>query len=254
MQQTTLFLNALKRCLKARGLTYADLARGLGLSEATVKRSFSLESMSLQRIEQILTLLDMTMFDVAKLAAAPTIDAPAQLSLDQEKALAESPRLFSFFHLLLFGVPVATIVKEYDIGKEEAARSLRHLEKLQLLETLPRDKVKMLVTKNLQWRPSGPLRQAYDQAIRDRFLDNPFSGSQAFRKFATRRLSPTSQALMLRKIKRLVSEMDSLSEVDTIDGGDDAVVSGLFLAFRSFEFDNLLDLTKRRTSRAMSSS
>lgn len=247
MQQTTSFLAALKRCLKARGLTYADLARGLKLSEATVKRSFSLESMSLQRIEQILTLLDMTMFDVAKLAAAPTIDAPAQLSLDQEKALAASPRLFSFFHLLLFGVPMSAIVREYDISKEEAVRSVRQLEKLQLLETLPRDKVKMLVTKNLLWRPSGPLRQAFEQPIRERFLDNPFGGSQAYRKFATRRLSPTSQALMLRKLKRLVSDLDSLSEVDTLDGAEDVVVSGLFLAFRSFEFDNLLDLPKRQT-------
>lgn len=188
----------------------------------------------------------MTMFDVARLAAAPTIDAPAQLSLEQEKALAASPRLFSFFHLLLFGVPVSTIIREYDIGKAETARSVRQLEKLQLLEILPRDKVKMLVTKNLLWRPAGPLRQAFEQPIRERFLDPRFTGSQAFRKFATRRLSPTSQALMLRKIKRLVSDMDSLSEVDTIDGPEDVVMSGLFLAFRSFEFDNLLDLPKRR--------
>lgn len=257
MQQTTSFVGALKRCLKARGLTYADLARALGLSEATVKRCFSLESLTLQRTEQILTVLDMTMLDVAKLAAAPSADAPAQLSLEQEKALAESPRLFSFFHLLLFGHTAAKIVKEYDIGKEEAAASLRTLERLQLLELMPRERVRILVTKNLIWRPQGPLRQAYDQPIRERFLDNPFAGNQQFRKFATRRLSQSSQALLLRKIKRLVADMDSLSEVDSIngdgDGSDDAVVSGLLVAFRSFELDNLLDLQKRRAVRTASS-
>lgn len=258
MQQTTSFVGALKRCLKARGLTYADLARALGLSEATVKRCFSLESLTLQRTEQILTVLDMTMLDVAKLAAAPSVDAPAQLTIEQEKALAERPRLFSFFHLLLFGHTAAKIVKEYDICKEEAAASLRTLERLQLLEVMPRDKVRLLVTKNLIWRPQGPLRQAYDQSIRERFLDNPFAGNQQFRKFATRRLSQSSQALLLRKIKRLVADMDSLSEVDSIhggdgDGSDDAVVSGLLVAFRSFELDNLLDLQKRRAVRTNSS-
>jgi transcriptional regulator with XRE-family HTH domain len=41
MSQASQLIAALKRVLKARGLTYADVAAHLGLSEASVKRQFS---------------------------------------------------------------------------------------------------------------------------------------------------------------------------------------------------------------------
>ena len=40
MAQTRSLVAALKQVLKGRGLTYADVARGLGMSEASVKRVF----------------------------------------------------------------------------------------------------------------------------------------------------------------------------------------------------------------------
>ena len=43
----------LKRALKERGLAYADVARALRLSLPTVKRLFSTDDFSLERVEKI---------------------------------------------------------------------------------------------------------------------------------------------------------------------------------------------------------
>lgn len=40
MTQTVELLNTLKKCLKAKGLNYRDLAEALNLSEASIKRLF----------------------------------------------------------------------------------------------------------------------------------------------------------------------------------------------------------------------
>ena len=41
MQETAKLLAALKQALRARGLTYADVAEALGVAESSVKRLFS---------------------------------------------------------------------------------------------------------------------------------------------------------------------------------------------------------------------
>ena len=50
MHASTL-VDALKRLLKAHDVTYARVAAGLGLSEASVKRMFSRRDFTLQRLE-----------------------------------------------------------------------------------------------------------------------------------------------------------------------------------------------------------
>ena len=47
MAQTSELIKTLKKALKAHGKTYADVSRQLGLSEASVKRLFSRENLSL---------------------------------------------------------------------------------------------------------------------------------------------------------------------------------------------------------------
>ena len=52
MAQTTALINTLKRTLKAHGKTYVDVGHALGLSEASVKRLFSREDFSLERLDE----------------------------------------------------------------------------------------------------------------------------------------------------------------------------------------------------------
>jgi transcriptional regulator with XRE-family HTH domain len=244
-QQTTAFLDALKRCLKARRITYAALATALGLSEASVKRLFSHESLTMKRTEEILAVLDMTFLEVARLAAGPRDGQSSQLTLEQERALAADPQLFSFFHLLLFGASVPRILRVYAVSKEDVGRWLRSLERLALVEQLPRDRVRLRVARSIVWRPRGPLRLAYEKEVRAHFLRGDFEGEHEVRRFATRRMSAGSRALVARKIQRLFVEIDDLSEIDTAEGGDEPSITGLFVAFRPVVLEELAGLPRR---------
>src|SRR4029079_5338565 len=53
MTDTQQLVDVLKQLLKARGLTYADLAPRLGLSHASVKRLFSAQTFTLGRLADV---------------------------------------------------------------------------------------------------------------------------------------------------------------------------------------------------------
>nr|MDA8108628.1 helix-turn-helix transcriptional regulator [Betaproteobacteria bacterium] len=83
MTAASRFVEALKDCLRARGMTYRDVARALGLSEPSVKRMFSRGSFTLARVEDILKLLDLDFHEVARMSRARG-DGPVELSEQQE--------------------------------------------------------------------------------------------------------------------------------------------------------------------------
>jgi transcriptional regulator with XRE-family HTH domain len=53
MAQSTALVDVLKRELRARGVTYAQVARKLRLSEASIKRMFSKRDFTLKRLDEI---------------------------------------------------------------------------------------------------------------------------------------------------------------------------------------------------------
>ena len=54
MPKASNLVDVLKRELKARDITYADLAARIDMSEASVKRMFSQKNFTLQRLDEIL--------------------------------------------------------------------------------------------------------------------------------------------------------------------------------------------------------
>jgi hypothetical protein len=58
--------------LRSKGLTYRDFAAALELSEASAKRIFADKSFSLKRLEQFCEVLEMTLYEPARVAAHQT--------------------------------------------------------------------------------------------------------------------------------------------------------------------------------------
>ncbi len=64
MAQTQQLIDALKRTLKAHGLTYADVAKQLQLSEANIKRLFSKKTFTLERLDQVCQIMELEISDL----------------------------------------------------------------------------------------------------------------------------------------------------------------------------------------------
>ena len=92
MSTTQDLVNALKSELRAAGVTYADLADALGMSESSVKRVFAKSDMPLSRIDEMLRVLKMDFAELArKVADAQPLSR--QLTVEQEAAVVADRKL-----------------------------------------------------------------------------------------------------------------------------------------------------------------
>ncbi|CAN7187322.1 helix-turn-helix transcriptional regulator [Pseudoduganella sp. LjRoot289] len=213
MSNTSLMIDALKRQLKARAVTYAELGRRIGLSEASVKRMFALRSFTLERLEQILQAIGM---DFAELLQAAT-DAPqliAQLTFAQEEEIIGDTKLLVVAVAALNLIPLEQIVAVYRISEAEAVKYLLRLDRIGFLTLLPNNRVKLLVVRTFSWIPNGPIQTYFrDEAYGD-FLDTRFAGEQELMKLVSVMLSQRSAMALLERLKQVAGEFSQQHQDD----------------------------------------
>lgn len=241
MSQTAAVLDAAKRLLKARGLTYEDVARELGLSVPSVKRLFSRQAFSLQRLERLCRLLDVSLYDLTRMARPEDVHAPSVLSLDQEKALADDPALLAFFYLLANGWTPEEITRRHGLDPKRRAVLLRALNRHRLMESRPDGGYRLLTARRIAWRPRGPVRQAYERAVKSVFLAHGFGGADACLRFESADLSDASVRILMRKLERLCADFDELAEVDINAPRDARRGMGLLVALRPWTYWAVLE-------------
>jgi transcriptional regulator with XRE-family HTH domain len=214
MSQTTQLLDALKRVLKSRGLTYQHIAERIGLSEASVKRLFAEESFTLQKLENVCVALEIDFFELAKLARGVR-DSADMLTPDQEKKLADNPKLLAIFYLLYNEWDIQQIQAHYEITEADCIRLMSQLEKIGVLDLLPNNRVKLKVSRNLRLRLDGAIRSRYGQDAMQDFLMVRFEEYGGLFRFEFRELSAASVEIIKRKIERLAAEFNELAELDS---------------------------------------
>ena len=237
-------VEALKACLRARGLTYAALAAKLGVSEATVKRMFSRGSFTLKRIEQILEAIELDLQELARLARDGS-PAPAELSHDQEQGLARDERLFSVFWLIQNEWSFAEMLDAFAISRAELTSAYARLERLRLIRWGPGERARLTVRRDFRWRDGGPVKKTYGARVMSEFLAARFKQPLEFLRFESRAMSPESAALLKRRLERVVLEFNELAEVDCAAAGGKRVGVALLAACRPWEF-SVVNALKRR--------
>ena len=241
------FVEALKKALRARGYTYARLARRIGLSEASVKRLFSRGGFTLARIEQILRVLELELYDVARMSRGGGED-PAQLTLDQETVLARDARLLSVFWLLRNDWSFEEILRDFAISRPDLTLTFARLAKVRLIDWGPRERARLLVPREFHWRSGGPVKKAYGARVMQEFLGGRFDGAGELLRFEARDLSADSAAVLRRRLERLVAEFNETAEVDASLPGRKRQSFGLLLAVRPWQFSIMIALKKRRSA------
>jgi transcriptional regulator with XRE-family HTH domain len=241
-------VEALKKCLRARGMTYAALARELRLSEASVKRLFSQGTLTLSRIDQILRVLDLDLVEVARMARGADNGA-AELSLEQEALLAGDERLLSVFWLLLNGWRFDDIVEDFVITRTELTLALAKFERARLIDWDAGERVRLRVAKDFVWRAGGPVKKAYGLRVTAEFLRSRFDGALELLRFEARDLSSASAAMLRRRLERLAAEFNELAEVDSTLPARRREGVGLLIACRPWAFSAMNALKRREPVR-----
>ncbi len=232
MNQTQDLLDALKRCLRARGIGYRQVAQALDLSEASVKRLFSEGSFSLRRLETVCRMMDMSLFDLTRMTSMRGASERRVLTLEQERALAGDPHLLQCFYVLLNGWTAQQIKREYGLDEPRLVKLLTTLDRLGLIELMPGNRVRLLTARNIDWRPGGPVRALYEQRMRRLFLEGRHGAEGETFRFASGELSEASMRIMERHIDRLLRAFEELVELDIGLPRESRENTGLMLAFR----------------------
>jgi DNA-binding Xre family transcriptional regulator len=226
----------LKRSLKTRGLTYRDVAKRVGLSEASVKRVFAAETFTLQRLESICNAVGISVAELVRIAAESHEPGAKFLSLEQEQLLADNPKLLACFYLLLNGRSSAEVIERMGLNERELRKFYVALDAARLIELQPRLKARMRVGPVITWRVDGPMYRVYEQQVKAEFLQSEFQGPQESLHFRSAEISEASAQILRRKLEHLEKDFAELAALDVGLPMREKQNVALLVAFRPWVF------------------
>lgn len=213
MLQATSLVDALKRELKARGITYADLAARIGMSEASVKRMFSHKNFTLQRLDEILQATGIDFRDIT-MGANDESRLISELTHEQEREIIGNTRLFVVAVSVLNQLTVEQILETYQLTEAEVVKHLVRLDRLGFLELLPNNRVKLLVSRTFRWIPNGPIQTHFREQAYGDFLASRFDHENEMLRLVNVMLSKQSIAALLERMKQVAREFSQRHQED----------------------------------------
>lgn len=244
MAQIKAVVETLKKQLKSQQLTYAEIARRLGMSEANVKRMFATKRFSLERLEQICNLMQMELSDLFQLYEESRQQV-TQLTQEQERELVSDSRLLLVAVSVRNRLSFDDIIGHYQISETECIRHLARLDRLKIIDLLPNNRIKLRISEDFRWLPNGPIERYFEQQIQAKFLKSGFSHAGQQRLFLFGLLSEASHQVVLTKLQLLAKEFTELQRQDARLPLDKKENLGLLLALKPWEYDLFQPMLRR---------
>lgn len=244
MSQLDDICTTLKATLKQQSITYSLLAQQLEMSEANVKRMFSLQQFSVARLEEICTIVGISLSDLFILIENQK-EKLEELTPEQEQELVDNMKLFLVAACVRDGWSFEEILQHYQIDQFECTQLMAKLDRLKIIHLLPNNQYKMLISQNFHWIPNGPLEKFMEKNGINKFMLSSFTGNNSFRFYIRGTYSQTSIDIIERKLNQLKKEVAVLNQEDTSIPLEQRQHIGLLLAMRPWELPQFKSL--RRT-------
>jgi transcriptional regulator with XRE-family HTH domain len=219
-----LIFDALKRTLKARGLTYRDLAERMGVSESTVKRIFHERNCKLDRLIDICDAAGVDLENV--LGAMNRGPGPAnQIAPEIERRLAGHPSLLFVFIMLSEKFTPEGIMLSQGLSEASMFLYLRDLEALRLVALGRGLSARLLVETPIQWNYEGPLRLIFERTNKD-FIGWAISHLDKQADFISfsRRMRPETAELLRQEAAELANRAKLLAYHDQHTTPEDELI------------------------------
>lgn len=147
----------MKSILKERQISYAELAKQLGLSESGLKKIFTSNDVSFGRLSQIARALGLRMTDLLNEIENKDTRSVG-FSDEEQKYFLKNPEAFRFFtRLIIERRSIEEIEEAHDFTKAESFKFLKKLDSFGWLQLLPENKVKLPPLALVKDFGSGPL-------------------------------------------------------------------------------------------------
>ena len=206
-------VTALKKELKAAHMTYADLARALGMAESSVKRMLARGDMPLSRVDAICRALKLDFADLAR-RVADTQPLLAELTESQEKAVVTDKKLLLAAICALSQWTLEQITGSYRLTEAECIKYLAQLDRIGIIELKPLNRYRLKLAKTFRWRPHGPVMDYFrDNALLDYFsggFEGDGEGLLLVHGSISRSLAPS----FLERVQRVAQDFAQQHQAD----------------------------------------
>lgn len=212
MHHAITLIETLKHLLRQRGITYAELAGRIGMSEASVKRMFSKKTFTLQRLDEVLVAAGIGFDELASMQATPTLID--KLTLAQEREIIGDIRLLVVAVSAMNQIGFDDIVKLYALSEAEVTGYLLRLDRIGFLELLPNNRVKLLIARTFDWIPNGPIQMWFRSEAAGDYLDSRFDGELETLRVVNVMVSTQSSAVLIERLKQVAAEFAQQHQID----------------------------------------
>jgi transcriptional regulator with XRE-family HTH domain len=243
MSGTAALIEVLKGELKAAGVTYAELAARIGLSESSVKRMFSRRDMPLSRIDAICRACRLRFDELARQVAdaAPQLQ---ELSAEQERAVVADRKLLLVAVCALSQWSFEQITQHYRLSDAECIRCLARLDRLGIIELKPLNRYRLKVAKTFRWRPDGPVQRYFREHVIGDYFGGRFDREGEVLLLVHGSVHKAMLANFAERIKRLGQDFSAQHLADQKLRPELREGVTLILALREWEFTAFRDLRR----------
>jgi transcriptional regulator with XRE-family HTH domain len=235
MSTTADLVLALKKELKSAQMTYADLARALGMAESSVKRTLAKGDMPLSRVDAICRALKL---DFAELSRRVADAQPLlkELTPEQEKAVVADKKLLLCAICVLSQWTLEQITAYYRLSEADCIKCFVQLDRIGIIELRPLNRYRLKLAKTFRWRAHGPVMHFFrDHVVLDYFaggFDGPGEGLLLVHGTVSRGIAPS----FIERMQRLAQDFAQQHQADQKLAEKDREGYTLLLAVRRWEF------------------
>ncbi len=229
-------VSTLKKELKSAQMTYADLARALGMAESSVKRMLAKGDMPLSRIDAICRALKLDFAELARRVAdmQPLL---AELTQTQEKAVVADKKLLLTAICVLSQWTLEQITGSYRLSSAECIKYLVQLDRIGIIELKPLNRYRLKLAKTFRWRPHGAVMHYFrDNALLD-YFSGGFEGNGEGLLLVHGSISRSLAPSFVERMQRVAQDFAQQHQADQKLTDKDREGYTLLLAMRSWEFE-----------------
>jgi DNA-binding Xre family transcriptional regulator len=243
MSTTQALIDRIKSELKSAGLTYAMLARELGMAESSIKRMFARGEMPLSRVDEICRVLKIDFSELAR-QVADVSPQRRELTLEQEKAVVADRKLLLMAICCLSQWTFEQIVATYTFTQAECVKYLVQLDRLGVIELRPLNRYRLHVAKTFRWRADGPVMRYFRKEVLSDYYSGDFDDEGELLMLVHGQIGRSLAALFNERLQRVAQDFAQQHLADQRLPADQKRSYTVLIGMRSWLFAAFRDLKR----------
>lgn len=242
MAQADALLDTLKAQLRAHKIRYREVASALSLSEASIKRLFSTRGFDLPQLECICRLMGLEISDLFQ--AMDQQSALRQLTVEQEQTIASDTTMLLVTVCVLNRWRLEDLTQHYQLTEAQCIQLLAKLDRMQVIDLLPKNRIKLKISPNFRWRPGGPIERFFMERLQRELFQADFAKPENKLHVLNGMLSTSGQQELQRKLEQLIIDFERLNQADARLDVAERQGTTLVLAMRDWQYQAFRKLNR----------